>query len=54
MKTAHKGMGISEADWDLSVMHLTASLDKFKVGATEKNELLAAVSTFKKDIVEMK
>ena len=54
MKTAHKGMGISESDWDLAVKHLIATLDKFKVPAAEKNELLTAVSALKADIVEKK
>ncbi len=54
MKTAHKGMGISESDWNLAVNHLVATLDKFKVPTAEKNELLAAVSTMKADIVERK
>lgn len=54
MKTSHKGMGISEAEWNAAAAHLVATLDKFKVGETEKNELLAAVSSFKKDIVEKK
>ena len=52
MKTAHAGMGITEAQWDSSVADLVASLDHFKVGETEKTELLGAVSSFKKDIVE--
>jgi hemoglobin len=52
MKTAHKGMGISKADWDAAVKHLTASLDRFKVPQAEKAELLGAVSTFEKDIVD--
>src|SRR5215212_2823613 len=52
MKTSHQGMGISESDWNVAVGHLTASLDKFKVGAKEKSELLGAVSALKKDIVE--
>lgn len=52
MKTAHKGMGISKADWNIAVKHLTASLDKFKVGDREKGELLGAVATFEKDIVD--
>ena len=52
MKTSHKGLGISEADWNASVRHLTASLDKFKVPDREKNELLAIVSRLKADIVE--
>lgn len=52
MKTAHKGMGITEAQWNTAVGHLVATLDKFKVPAAEKNEVLAAVSSLKKDIVE--
>jgi hemoglobin len=51
-KTAHKGLGITGSDWDLSVKALVASLDKFKVPATEKTELLALVSSLKPDIVE--
>ena len=45
-------MGISEKDWDGSVKHLVATLDKFSVPAREKDEVLATVSTLKKDIVE--
>ena len=52
MKKAHAGLGITEADWDASVKHLTAALDKFKVPEKEKSEVLTAVSAFKKDIVE--
>ena len=54
MKTAHKGMGITEADWNITVNHLIATLDKFKVPEKEKNEVLGAISSFKKDIVEAK
>src|ERR1700745_3681464 len=39
MKTAHAGMGISERDWDGSVKHLVATLDKFNVPAKEKDEV---------------
>jgi hemoglobin len=52
MKTAHKGLGITEADWNASVKHLTASLDKLKVPEKEKGELLAIASSLKGDIVE--
>lgn len=52
MKTSHKGMGITGADWDAAVKDLTDTLEKFKVPATEKGELLAIVSSLKKDIVE--
>jgi hemoglobin len=52
MKTAHAGLAISEKDWDVSVRHLVASLDKFSVPSKEKDEVLGAVSALKKDIVE--
>jgi len=52
MKTTHAGLGISEANWDRAVQLLVATLDKFKLPAPEKNELLAAISGMKKDIVE--
>jgi hemoglobin len=52
MKTTHKGLGITQADWDSSVKHLVATLDKFKVPEKEKNEVLTAVSGLKDQIVE--
>lgn len=52
MKTTHAGLGITEADWDAAAKHLAASLDKFKVPAKEKGEVLAFVTSLKKDIVE--
>jgi len=52
MKTAHAGLGITNAEWDAAAKHLVASLDKFKVPEKEKGEVLAFVVTLKKDIVE--
>lgn len=52
MKTAHKGLGIGEADWQKAAGHLVATLDKFKVPAKEKNEVVAFVTKLKPDIVE--
>ena len=52
MKTTHAGLGITNADWDAAAKHLSDSLDKFKVPEKEKGELLAFVTTVKKDIVE--
>jgi hemoglobin len=51
MKEAHKGMKITEAEFNALVADLTASLDKHNVGATEKNELLTALGSMKGDIV---
>ena len=52
MRTSHHGLGITNADWDASVKHLVATLDKFKVPKAEQDELLAVVGTLKKDIVD--
>ncbi len=52
MKTAHAGLGITESDWQLTVKHLVASLDKFKVPEKEKQDFLALASSLKPDIVE--
>lgn len=52
MKTAHKGMGIEEADFNALVADLSASLDKFNVAAADKTELLTALAGLKGDIVE--
>ncbi|HUK90960.1 MAG TPA: group 1 truncated hemoglobin [Blastocatellia bacterium] len=51
MKTAHRGLGITEQDWDRAVKDLVETLDKFKVGRQEKEELLGALSGLKNDIV---
>ncbi|HEY8223643.1 MAG TPA: group 1 truncated hemoglobin [Pyrinomonadaceae bacterium] len=52
MKTSHAGLGITEAQWDAAAKHLVGSLDRFKVPEKEKGEVLAFVTSLKKDIVE--
>jgi hemoglobin len=52
MKTSHHGLGITSDDWDAAANHLVETLDKFKVPAAEKGELLAFVGTLKNDIVD--
>jgi hypothetical protein len=51
MKTAHKGMGISDADFNALVEDLVKALDKNNVDATSKGELLTALGGMKGDIV---
>ena len=51
MKTAHAGMGITGAQFDALVEDLVTTLDKFKVPAREKNELLSVLGPMKSDIV---
>ncbi|HSE32002.1 MAG TPA: group 1 truncated hemoglobin [Pyrinomonadaceae bacterium] len=52
MKMSHSGLGITNAEWDAAAKHLVAALDKYKVPEKEKGEVLAFVTTLKKDIVE--
>lgn len=52
MKEAHKGMGVSTANFNALVEDLTKALDKFKVGEKEKGELLGVLGPMKADIVE--
>lgn len=54
MKTAHAGMKITEAHFNALVEDLVKALDKFKVGAKEKEELLGALGGMKGDIVAAK
>jgi hemoglobin len=52
MKTTHAGMGITDAEFDALVEDLVRSLDRFKVPAAEKQELLGILDPMKADIVE--
>jgi hemoglobin len=52
MKSTHAGLGITQANWDKSVLLLVATLNKFNVPQKEQQEVLTAVSSLKGDIVE--
>lgn len=51
MKIAHTGMRIQDAEFGALVEDLIKSLNKFKVGKKEQDELLGALGGMKKDIV---
>ena len=51
MLDAHRGMNISDGEFTALVEDLITSLDKFKVPAQEKNELLTALGGMKPQIV---
>lgn len=53
MVTAHKGMGISDADFGALVEDLVKTLDKFNVPAKEKGELLNILGPLKPQIVKL-
>jgi len=51
MKTAHANMGVEDQHFNALVGDLVKTLDKFKVPAKEKNELLGVLGPMKSDIV---
>ena len=52
MKTAHGGLGITDADWEENMKHVTAALEKAQVSGHEKDEFLEIVGSLKPQIVE--
>jgi hemoglobin len=53
MKEAHAGMKVTSGEFDALVQDLVATLDYFKVGQTEQNEILGVLGPLKADIVEV-
>ena len=52
MKLSHVGMKIDAEDWAALMRHLNATLDKFKVPAKERGEVVAFIESTRADIVE--
>jgi truncated hemoglobin YjbI len=52
MKTAHKGMGITETDWTIAVDLFTAALIKRNVEPREQSEFVQIIEDMKSQIVE--
>jgi hemoglobin len=51
-QTSHRGMKISESDWEIFIGHSTATLDKFQLPDRERGEVLNFIQSTKVDIVE--
>ena len=51
-KTSHKGMGISESDWESFIAHLNATLDNFQLPQQERSDVIGFIESTKADIVE--
>jgi len=51
-KTSHRGMGISDSDWDIFIAHLNDTLDVFQVPQQERSDLLGFIDSTRADIVE--
>jgi len=54
MKSAHAGMGLTNAHFDALVEDLTKTLNKFKVGKAEQDQLLSVLGPLRPHIVESK
>ncbi|WP_057463498.1 group 1 truncated hemoglobin [Pseudovibrio sp. POLY-S9] len=51
MVITHTGMGITEADWDVFLAHLKATLEAFSLPETEFNDTVGFVSSLKEEIL---
>ncbi len=52
MTLAHKGMRISESDWERFIGHLNETLASFELGDAEKSDVLGFIQSTKDEIVE--
>jgi hemoglobin len=53
MKDAHAGMKVTSGEFDALVQDLVATLNHFKVGKQEQDEILGVLGPLKSDIVEV-
>ena len=52
MLSSHKGMGITESDWQILIDHLKASLAELQVPQQEQDDVLGFIESTKAGIVE--
>ena len=52
MKVSHKGMKISQSDWEMFFKHAGAAMETLKIPQQECDDVVAFVSGLKDDIVE--
>jgi hemoglobin len=53
MKDAHAGMKVTSGEFDALVQDLVATLNYFKIGKKEQDEVLGVLGPLKTDIVEV-
>ncbi|KZL17043.1 Group 1 truncated hemoglobin GlbN [Pseudovibrio axinellae] len=51
MVITHTGMGVTEADWDVFLAHLKATLESFNLPEAEFNDTVGFVSSLKAEIL---
>src|SRR5437762_14025218 len=52
MRRAHGGLGITDAEWSISMKYMEGALEKCQVSGTERREFLAVIESLKQQIVE--
>ena len=52
LKTSHAGLGITSAEWEANMRHMSEALNKYKVPEREKQEVLSLVEKMREEIVE--
>jgi hypothetical protein len=52
MKTSHAGLNITGAEWQATLQHVSAALEKCGVAPGEKQQFLAIFREYENDIVE--
>ena len=52
MTVSHRGMRISESDWNLFIGHVEDTLNHFELPAAETNDVLGFIQSTKSEIVE--
>ena len=53
MTEAHHNMGVTNGEWDAFVDDVVMVLNEFKVGASEQDDLLNALASFRREIIEV-
>ena len=52
MKSSHRGLDITEQEWDILLRHINAGCDALAVPPAERAEIIEASNSLKWDIVE--
>jgi hemoglobin len=53
MSISHKGMGITESDWEIFIGHIKATLAEFQVPQQEQDDALTFIDSTRADIIEV-
>ena len=53
MLTSHRGMGITEDDWQIFIEHINATLAEFGVPQQEQDDVLGFIDSIKENIVNV-